>query len=224
MFRAFIRKAGVCVLALGASAAVAEAGTVGYQVRIGGGKNAPIIRLINTSTEAGAEITGFKMTIGDTAYNFDYFWLKSSPTMSYSMLTPDEVNGGARFDSIEATFSDFTANKWFRIKTDIDIDSHDSKENWHKILYDFSGPYDIEDNAEFEVTFSTGHMLEGYLKDYSVEKKRVRYGRNLTLPSAPPPPPPAAVPLPAAVWSGFGLLGGLGGLKVARKNLKQLFC
>jgi len=217
MFRTLKHTLSLGIAALLGTSVVAEAATVGFQVRVGGGKNAPIIRLINTSTDA--EITGFTMNIGKTQYNFDYFWLKSSPTMSYNMLTPDTENGGVRFDDLHATFTDFGANKWFRIKTDVDTDSQDSKENWHKILYDFSGPKNIHDNAEFHVTFSTGHELEGYLKDYGVEKKRVRYTRNLTLPSAPPA---TAIPLPLAAWSGISLLSSLGGIGFVRKSLKRV--
>lgn len=219
MFRT-LKYMSLGIAALLGTSVVAEAASVGFQVRVGGGKNAPIIRLINTSTDA--EITSFTMNIGKTQYNFDYFWLKSSPTMSYDMLTPDVENGGTRFDDLHATFTDFTPGKWFRIKTDIDADNVDSKENWHKILYDFGGEYNIHDNAEFHVTFSTGHELEGYLKDYGVEKKRVRYTRNLNLPSSDPKPPVTAIPLPAAAWSGIYLISGISGCGFLRKKFKRV--
>jgi len=218
MFRTLTYKLGACAVAMFGMSTIVEAASVGFQVRVGGGKNAPIIRLINTSTDA--EITSFTMTIGKTQYNFDYFWLKTSPTMSYNMLTPDLEDDGTRFDEVHATFTDFGPGEWFRIKTDIDVDNVNSKENWHKILYDIGSEYNIHDNAEFHVTFSNGRELEGYLKDRTVGKKRIRYTRTLDLPSAPPPA--TAIPLPIAAWSGMSLLTGLGGVSFIRKTLKRV--
>jgi hypothetical protein len=48
------------------------------------------------------------------------------------------------------------------------------------------------------------------------------WAANTGVPLPPPPPPPPSVPLPAAVWSGLGMLGLLGAEGLRRKSRKVL--
>jgi len=207
---------GVCVL-VSLLSAPAMAATVGFELRIGGGKNAPILHLLNTSTTAS--ITHAEVTIGDTGFNFNDYFVKHLNTVDFTATI--EEDGGVRTDILSADFTNFDPGKAFRVKVDVDIDNEDSKVDFRNILFDLGGP-DSSDNALVSVNFSDGTFLSGNLPDYESEPDGAYIfglSREVGGPGGPPQP---AIPLPPGLWAGLTLLGGLGAFNVVRKTFRKI--
>lgn len=214
---------GVCVIVCLIWSTHLLGATVGFELRIGGGKNAPIFHVLNESTSAS--ITRFAISIGDDAFNYDDFTIKTLTTANYTASSVDEADGGARSDVLSFDFNDFGPGKAFRVKTDIDIDDLASKENYNQILFQLGGN-DESDNALVSVNFSDGTLLSGHLPDYeSKPDGSYIYSLSRRIPgndSDDGGNDTPAIPLPPGLWAGLGLLGGLGAIGLARKTFRRI--
>ncbi len=85
----------------------------------------PYFELTNTSTDPTAAITHFRLAIDPSRpYNFDtVFYIDSSPGINYVINGLDTIQNGLRSDYIDFTFTGFTADKFFRWRSDIDNDT-----------------------------------------------------------------------------------------------------
>lgn len=217
--RRFTAPLGVCVFVGLLWSAPLWGATVGFELRIGGGKNAPIIHLINQSTAASIE--KFSLTIGDGAFNFDDYTIKSLTTAHFTSSSVDETDGGIRSDELSFVFDDFGPGQAFRIKSDIDIDSEASKEDYSQIMFQLGGS-DPSDNSLVSVDFSDGTLLSGNLPDFeSKTDGSYVFALSREVPNGDDGPTPA-IPLPPGLWAGLGLLGGLGAVGLARKTFRRI--
>jgi hypothetical protein len=214
---------GVCVL-LSMLSAPAIAATVGFELRIRGGQNAPIFHLLNTSTTS-AKITHMEITIGDSNYNFNQYEEKTLNTVDLSTFNL-QTDGSVRSNVMTADFTDFDNVNAFRVKTDIDIDSVNSTENFKTILFDLGGS-DSSDNSLVSIDFSDGTFLSGHLPDYATETENpFIYSLSKNVPGGPVGnpggnPSSPAIPLPSGLWAGLTLLGGLGVFSFAKKSFRK---
>lgn len=211
---------GVCVL-ISMLSVPAMAATVGFELRIRGGQNAPIFHLLNTSTNT-AKITHMEITIGDTDYNFNQYEEKTLNTVDLSTFNL-KTDGSVRSNAMTADFTGFDNANAFRVKTDIDIDSVDSIENFKTILFDLGGT-DTSDNSRVSIDFSDGTFLTGQLPDYAEETDGpFVFALSRNVPGGPVGNPGSpAIPLPPGLWAGLALLGGLGAFKFARKSFRKV--
>lgn len=210
---------GVCVLVMGLWSAPLWGASVGFELRIGGGSNAPIFHLINQSTSAS--ITRFAISIGDPAYNYDDFAIKSLTTATYTSASVDESNGGVRSDLLAFDFSDFGPGQAFRVKADIDVDDQASVEDYNQILFQLGGN-DASNNALVSVDFSDGTLLSDNLPDFdSKPDGSYIFALSRSIPDDGGGPTPA-IPLPPAFWAGLTLLGGLGAVGLVRKTIRRM--
>jgi len=153
--------------------------------------NKPLMKFTNKSP--AASITEFIVTIGDTAYNFD-FALKqnvgTSTGMSWKRVMPDDNDsGGVRSDFVQYhNFKNFLPGRTFTFKTDIDEDNKNTVEDYRKVLFNNGDA----PNSVVTVYFSNGLSASLTLPDGPMNE---RYSFS------------AEVPLPPAVWAGLGLLG-----------------
>lgn len=85
----------------------------------------PYFEITNTSTDPTAAISHFRIAIDPTRpYNFDtVLYIQSSPGITYAINGLDTIQNGLRSDFIDLTFTGFTANKYFRFRSDIDNDA-----------------------------------------------------------------------------------------------------
>ncbi len=194
--------------ALFLGAGSAEAASVGFTLRLTGVTN-PIVKIVNKSDTA--EITSFVMTIGDTAYNFDRAFVHTdltTPGIDATLLGPDDIHNGVRSDFVSYAFNNFSVGSKFFFQTDVDIDNQNSAEDYKNILFHLDGS-DTSMNSLVTVQFSDGtelsqqmpNWLTGDVMRFTLMGES-SYQQNGT--------PPAAVPLPAAAWSGISLLAGMG--------------
>jgi len=155
MIAALVRcRAVLVVLLLFGVAAPASAATIGFSGSMGGAA----LMFENTSTSA--TITRVHITIGDTSFNFDDINLPTgnAPTV----LSPDTVNGGARADFTEVTFTSFDPGDDQNFPWDIDPDSGDSGCcRVSGVLFNNGAA----PNAVLTVDFSTGHQVVFPLQD-----------------------------------------------------------
>jgi hypothetical protein len=181
---------------------------IGYEFEVYDEPNICRMNIANTSDIHSIE--KFTITIGDTRYNYDLVFdgiQGESPLqsggISYSFLSPDTLNGFVRSDELVLEFTDgFIPGGWFDFRTDLDIDSRDTIENYRTILYNtFNIP-----NARVTVSFSDGNILTQVLPDAP--------GENFITQSL-------SVPSPVAIPGAFLLLAsGFIGLVVSRSKNK----
>jgi hypothetical protein len=119
----------------------------------------PYFELTNTSTDPTAAISHFRLTIDPSrAYNFDtVFYIESSPGITYQINGLDTIQGGARSDYIDFTFTGFTADKFFRWRSDIDNDTGNVNffTDYRTVLTD-AGGLSASTNARVNVDMSNG--------------------------------------------------------------------
>lgn len=177
-----------------ATAALAQAATTtGYSFLISGNANVPTVQLTNTSTNA--DITGFSMTIGNTAYNFDAAYHEVLGSVgSFTRISPDTNDGGGvRSDVAAYSFTGFNPGEMFQFQVDVDRDSSNTSEQYYNVLFNNG----TAPNSLLVVSFSNNMTLRGILPDYSAGPHAFSQS--------------TAVPLPGAlVLLGSGLAGLIG--------------
>jgi len=174
----------------------AGAGTVGFDLTVSGSANGPAFSVRNTSS--AATITGGRLVIGNTGYNFDCVTNLAAPAGGTLGFSTPEVGtcfpgGGLRPDEIVFQVTDFDPGEALSFSTDIDPDSHDAS------VYDFNI---LLDGGSFEVSFADAAFAGPLVAAF-------RPGQMSYSASASTDAPPA-VPLPAGGALFLTALGALG--------------
>jgi hypothetical protein len=119
----------------------------------------PYFEITNTSVDPTAAITNFRIAIDPSRpFNFDtVFYVESSPGITYTINNLDTIQNGLRADYIDLSFTGFTADKFFRFRSDIDNDTGNVNfaTDFRNVLTD-AGDYDSSTNARVTVNMSTG--------------------------------------------------------------------
>ena len=220
---------------LGAAAALtiatlatqASAAPLAYELIIGGSLDKPAITLQNMSA-SGAVITGFSITIGDTAFNYDMVWaqtpiIDTGTPMSLTLDTPDTFPNAVRSDVVSFSgITGFGLGDQFLFRVDLDPDSVDSIVDYRSVLTNNGG-----DNAIISVDFlkdTTAGTLDleitGGLTDYKFVLAAGGGFQSSTTPVTPPGPGPQAIPEPTSMaLFGLGLAGF--GVMTRRRRLAR---
>lgn len=184
------------------AATAGHAATTGFDMTITGNNNVPTMTLTN-SGDTG-QISGFDISIGDTAYNFDALYLEQVLLGSFSFTrTSGDANdrGGTRVDQGSYTFLGFDPGEQFLLRLDIDIDNSNTVEDYQlrmlpggSLTVFFDGG--LTNSLTVDLTPGTGNNSEPYSYSASVADNPV-------------------VPLPAG---GVLLLAGLASFGVMRRR------
>lgn len=126
-------------------------------------RDMPYFQLLNTSTDASAELTTFRLTIPDDRPNtFDYASLIAvSPGMTFSLNQPDAVNGGLTSKFIDISFSGFTQGKSIIFRSDIDRTIGDPTllTDYRTVLFSANSSGSTDNNATVQVGFNDNPAL-----------------------------------------------------------------
>jgi len=170
-----------------------QAAPIGFQLTVLDDPNTPTFQLTNIGD---VNIDVFDMTIGNTAYNFDFVRDVVPSGISYTRIAPDTVDNGVRSDYQQFQFSNFTPGLTFQWETNLDPDNNNVVVDYRTIFFNNgAAPNSIatvwfEGGAELSATFPDADQATSY----SIGAEGV-----------------SEVPVPAAVWLlGSGLLGLLG--------------
>lgn len=126
-----------------------------------GGLDKPQFDLQNNS-DPGVLLTGFKITIGDTSYNYDYVRdEQATPGVGFTLVTPDRAIGGVRSNMVEYNFTGFTPTRSFSFEANIDPDVGTATTNFRQILFNNGAA----PNAQATFTFSVGAPITITLPD-----------------------------------------------------------
>lgn len=141
---------GATMIAIGSSAATA--GPIGFSYAISGDVNVPTFALTNQSDTA--QITGYTLTIGDTAFNFDGVNNSSqgytTGSGSFTLNFPDtNLSGGIRSDLVSYAFTGFDPTEVFSHDADVDPDNSDVAIDFRDVLFNNGSA----DNAVLTVSF-----------------------------------------------------------------------
>lgn len=173
----------------------------------GGGWNVP--RLILTNQSDTAQITGFTVTIGDTAFNFDgggvpgqrgagrtAFFAEAPAGGTASLVVGDSShtgNGrpGRSWDALEYALTDFDPGERFQFDVDVDPDSATgaTAAAANRVMV-WNG---MAPNALLRVVFSDGTVLSGAFEDGTDPNATSFFARVSLNPAAVPVPPAAAL-------------------------------
>lgn len=182
-------------------AASASSAPIGFELLISGDYNTPEFQLTNTGALG---IEEFEMTIGNTAYNFDFVQNVVPGGISYTLVAPDTGNNGARTDYQKFTFTDFNPGEIFQWETNLDPDNSN-------VVVDYRGFFfnnGDAPNSMVSVLFSGGTMLQDTFPDAN---RYSSYTMSVTGESS-------QVPVPAAFWL---LSSGLAGIVGLRRRFKE---
>lgn len=187
----------------------------------------PYFELTNTSTDAAAAITHFRITIDPSrAYNFDtVFYVESSPGITYTINGLDTVQNGLRSDFIDFTFSGFTPDKFFRWRSDIDNDSGSINmyTDYRNVLTDAGGlsasknalvNVDMSNGIAFNERIPGGQLMGPYFTGTSF---RTEHAMDMVQSYVIGDTGTAVVPEPTS-WLAMGSLLGLGGFVYRRRQ------
>lgn len=126
-------------------------------------RDTPYFQLINTSMDALASLTNFRLTIPANRPNdFDYVdWISASPGVSYTINQPDTVNDGLRSKFIDISFSGLTTGKSVIFRGDIDWTTGDPnfQTDYRTVLFSANSTDPITNNALLEVGFNNDPNL-----------------------------------------------------------------
>ena len=204
----WVRRFVACGLSLMCATPVMAA-TLGYELTVNdpifnsanGNLNVPDFQLTNTS-DSGVQITDFELTIGNTAFNYDFVRIQGAlidpaGDLSFSLNSVGTTNDGVGDDVLLYSFLGFDPGDVFRFEVDVDPDSGGPSVDYRDALFP---------TATALVTFSNGSVLS---TDFTGEDPSTT---NQTLAASAVAP----VPLPG----GLPLMGiaGLIGFVVLRKR------
>jgi hypothetical protein len=185
----------------------------------------PYFELTNTSTDQTAGITHFRIAIDPSrAYNFDtVFYVESSPGITYTINGLDTVQGGQRSDFIDFTFTGFTADKFFRWRSDIDNDSGNINfyTDYRTVLTDAGGlsastnavvSVDMTGGISFTDKIPPGQLMGPYFTGTTFRTEHAMdMVQSYTVGGV------AAIPEPTS-WVAMGSLLGLGAFAYRRRQ------
>ena len=128
----------------------------GYQLQIDAddrfGFNAPRVQLTPITT-SNARLTYFRMTIGDTTFNYDsVFNLRGFGNAGTTITQGDTTNNGRRTNGLIFTFDDFDSGETIAFNADIDRDINPDIPAPPNVLVNNGN----RDNLEIEARFSDG--------------------------------------------------------------------
>ena len=192
-----------------AAAPAAQAAQYAFTLSITGSSaaganfNVPRFTLTNTS-DNGALIEAFSLTIGDLAYNFDYFsGALTAPTGgTIAITTGDASNGGDRYDLVALAFTDFAGGEFARWFLDVDEDSANTTEDFRTVFFNNGGAG--TPNATATVTYEDGLSISTTFTPTNFQQTTYNFGAFQFDEGETEVPVPAALPLAAA---GFAALG-----------------
>lgn len=202
-------RGALALLASMAFATPAMAVTLGYELTVNdpiynsanGNLNVPDFQLTNTS-QTGAQITNFELSIGNTAFNYDFVRIQNAfvdpgNDLSFSLNSVGTTNDGVGDDTLLYSFLGFDPGDVFRFEVDVDPDTGGPVADYRTALFP---------TATALVTFEDGSVLS---TDFSSADPN---STSLTLAESVIAP----VPLPG----GLPLMGiaGLIGFVVLRKR------
>lgn len=186
----------------------------------------PYFEITNTSTDTTAAITHFRIAIDPTRpYNFDtVFYVESSPGITYTINGLDTIQGGLRSDYIDLTFSGFTADKFFRFRSDIDNDTGNINyyTDYRKVLTDAGGfsastnalvNVDMSNGASFSNRIGAGQLMGPY---YDATAIMMEHQMDMVQPYVIGNG--SVIPEPTS-WLAIGSLIGVGGFCYRRRQL-----
>lgn len=207
--------AAATALALAGMATQAEALPISYALTLFGNTDSPSLTLDNTSS--AAVITGFSISIGNLAFNFDRSAQETAPadagpSLTYLLGAPDLAHGGARADVLSYSFGGFGAGDSFSFRTELDVDASESNVDYREILYNNGGAGSLvsvtfEDNGLTETLYT--QLADG--GRYDLSRSFTDAGVLGGTASDPTPDPnPTAIPEPtsmAVLGLGLTMLG-----------------
>lgn len=189
----------------------------------------PYFELTNTSTDPAAAISHFRIAIDPSrAYNFDtVFYIESSPGITYTINGLDTVQNGLRSDFIDFTFTGFTADKFFRWRSDIDNDSGNINfyTDYRTVLTD-AGGLSAATNALVNVDMTNGTSFSdrippGQLMGPFFTGTAFRAEHTMDMVQSYVVGGAEVVPEPTS-WMAMGSLAGLGVLVYRRRQSAKL--
>ncbi|MEL6641338.1 MAG: hypothetical protein AAFP98_08500 [Pseudomonadota bacterium] len=198
-------------------AAPSHATTVSYLLSVNdpifnsqnGNFNVPDIRLENTSTRPGVSITDFQLSIGDTAFNYDFVRNQAVVIDTNNDLTPTLNTVGTRNDRtgddiLDYSFTGFDPGDVFQFEVDIDPDGPGSvTQDFRNILFPAATAF---------VTFSDGSTRGNTIDPADPTSTSFIFTQNLPTTIAP-------IPLPGGLPLMLGALG-LGAVALRRPRQK----
>ncbi|MBT8131154.1 MAG: hypothetical protein KJO35_02705 [Gammaproteobacteria bacterium] len=149
--------------------------------------NSPLLRLTNDSDVA--EITAFMLTIGDSAFSFDFAanaGPESSMGVDGTLNSPDEANDSNQNDLIDYDFTGFLPARFFATQIDIEQDGSASFEDFEEVFWNNGGAA----NSLLTVFFSSGDMFSLTLPDQNTDLTEYSFSQSITV-----VPLPATLPL-----------------------------
>lgn len=118
-------------------------------------RTTPYVELRNTSTD-GSLLTQFKMTIGNTADNFDWASLiHASPGVNFSLASPDATTGNIKSDVLTINFSGFAPGDSvvFRVGLSPNSSQNLALLDYRTVLFHVNGGSDTSGNSLTSATF-----------------------------------------------------------------------
>lgn len=196
-----ILAAGTLVAAYSVAGA-AQAGLLSYELNINspvfnsanGDNNVPDLTLENTSdVMTGAQISDFSLTIGNTAFNFDFVrgenaFTDTADTLTFTRISGDLNNDNSGVDLLDYDFAGFDIGDVFQFEVDIDPDSGAAVQDYREVLFP---------EALLTVTFSTGDILSQTLNPANTDLNGYTFTQALEVPE------PATI----ALFGAFALAG-----------------
>lgn len=199
-----MKRTALAILVSLVATGAAHSATTGFTLNISGDTNVPTLQLTNDSTSA--LLTGFNLSIGNTAFNFDAAYFVVPGTVDrWTLVSPDANDGGVtRTDLLQFTFAGFDPGEVFQFRADVDRDSSNTTENYRTVLFNNgSAP-----NAVATAFFSDGKTLMATFPDASATQTSFTISASQGV---------GVVPLPAGLPL---LLAGLGTLALIRARRK----